>query len=116
MMLVILVGYLYQVRLRTTVLLVGISVMLATFVLGIHWVPDMIAGVIVGWMSVMLASRYIRPAARACPGGFSRQSGTAARQAFAGAGSAWRASASAIEPRGGVSRLCGGGTRGSRRP
>jgi hypothetical protein len=55
----ILVCYLFRVRLRTTVLALGISVILATFVLGIHWLPDIGAGVALGCLSVVLAQRFV---------------------------------------------------------
>jgi membrane-associated phospholipid phosphatase len=48
----ILVCYYYQVRFRITVLGLGIIVILATYVLGIHWVPDILAGIAVAWLSV----------------------------------------------------------------
>ena len=51
----ILVCYHYQVRFRTTVLGLGLTVILATYVLGIHWVPDIVAGVAVAWLSVEVA-------------------------------------------------------------
>jgi membrane-associated phospholipid phosphatase len=57
MVIMILVCLLYQIRLRTTVLALGLTVILATFVLGVHWVPDILAGMAVGWLSVMLARR-----------------------------------------------------------
>jgi membrane-associated phospholipid phosphatase len=50
-----LVCFRFQVRLRTTVAALGFTVILATFVLGVHWVPDMVAGVAAGWLSVTLA-------------------------------------------------------------
>lgn len=53
----ILVCYIFKVRLRTPVLALGVTIILSTFVLGIHWLPDMIAGLAVGVSSVMLALR-----------------------------------------------------------
>ena len=53
----ILVCWRFQVRLRNTVTALGTTVVLATFVLGIHWLADMIAGTIVGTMSVVAALR-----------------------------------------------------------
>jgi membrane-associated phospholipid phosphatase len=50
----ILVCYLLQVRLRTSVLALGMTIILSTFVLGIHWAPDIIAGLAVGVLSVSL--------------------------------------------------------------
>jgi membrane-associated phospholipid phosphatase len=40
------------------VLALGLTVILSTFVLGVHWVPDMLAGVAVGVLSVTLAMRF----------------------------------------------------------
>jgi membrane-associated phospholipid phosphatase len=54
----ILVCWLFQVRLRTTVTALATTVILATFVLGIHWLADIIAGVAVGALSVGLAWRF----------------------------------------------------------
>jgi membrane-associated phospholipid phosphatase len=55
---VIIVCWLFQVRLRTTVTAMGMMVILATFVLGIHWLADIIAGVAVGALSVGIAWRF----------------------------------------------------------
>ena len=54
---IILVCYLYQIRLRTSVAALGLTIILSTFVLGIHWLPDMIAGTAVAILSVALARR-----------------------------------------------------------
>jgi membrane-associated phospholipid phosphatase/tRNA A-37 threonylcarbamoyl transferase component Bud32 len=53
----ILVAVLYRMRLRYGVLALGATVILSTFVLGIHWIADIIAGLAVGMLSVMLALR-----------------------------------------------------------
>jgi membrane-associated phospholipid phosphatase len=58
MVILILCCYLFRVRLRTTVLALGIMVLFATFALGIHWLPDILAGIAVGWLSVVLAQRF----------------------------------------------------------
>jgi membrane-associated phospholipid phosphatase len=55
----ILVCYQFRVRLRTTDLAFGISIILATFVLGIHWLPDIGGGVALGCLSVVLAQRLV---------------------------------------------------------
>ncbi|MCA1579902.1 MAG: CHAT domain-containing protein [Acidobacteria bacterium] len=47
--------YLYRFRFRATVLALGTAVILSTFVLGIHWIADILAGVSVGALSVSLA-------------------------------------------------------------
>lgn len=54
----ILVCYRFRVRFRTTVLALGLSVILSTLVLGVHWAPDMLAGVVVGVLSVAVALRF----------------------------------------------------------
>jgi len=55
---VIAVCWLFQVRLRNTVTALGMTVILATFVLGIHWLADIIAGTAVGLLSVAIAWRW----------------------------------------------------------
>ncbi|MEP6767765.1 MAG: CHAT domain-containing protein [Acidobacteriota bacterium] len=47
--------YLYRLRFRAVVLALGIAVTLSTFVLGIHWIADILAGVSAGVLSVSLA-------------------------------------------------------------
>ena len=54
---IILVGYLFRVRMRHTVLALGTTTILSTFVLGIHWLPDIVAGVAIAFLSVALARR-----------------------------------------------------------
>jgi membrane-associated phospholipid phosphatase len=54
---VIAVCWLFQVRLRNTVTALGITVILATFLLGIHWLADILAGIAVGILSVAIARR-----------------------------------------------------------
>jgi membrane-associated phospholipid phosphatase len=53
----VLVSWLFDVRWRVTVTALGTMVILATFVLGIHWVPDILAGVAAGALSVTIAWR-----------------------------------------------------------
>jgi membrane-associated phospholipid phosphatase len=55
---VIAVCWLFQVRLRNTVTALGITVILATFLLGIHWLADILAGVAAGALSVAIARRF----------------------------------------------------------
>lgn len=62
---VVLVCFLFNVRFRSPVLALGITVIISTFVLGIHWLPDMIAGAAVGGLSVVLAMRLERRPANA---------------------------------------------------
>jgi membrane-associated phospholipid phosphatase len=52
------VCWLFQVRLRSTVTALGLTVILATFVLGIHWLADIVAGLGVGALSVAIAWRW----------------------------------------------------------
>jgi membrane-associated phospholipid phosphatase len=54
----VLVAWLFDVRLRATVTALGALVIMATFVLGIHWVPDILAGVAAGALSVACAWRW----------------------------------------------------------
>ena len=54
----ILVCWLFNVRLRTTITALATTVVLATFVLGIHWLADIIAGLAVGALSVGIAWRF----------------------------------------------------------
>ena len=49
--------WLFRVRFRITITALGLTVVLATFVLGIHWLLDIIAGVLVGLWSVAIAWR-----------------------------------------------------------
>ena len=58
MVVMILICYRFQARFRTTVLALGSIVILSTLVLGVHWVPDVLAGVAVGTLSVTLALRF----------------------------------------------------------
>ena len=53
----ILMAYLARLKVRTPVLALGLTIILSTFVLGIHWLPDMAAGISVGVLSVLLARR-----------------------------------------------------------
>ncbi|MFQ5348844.1 MAG: phosphatase PAP2 family protein [Thermoanaerobaculia bacterium] len=54
------VCFLYKVRFRVTVLLLGMTIILATYALGIHWIPDIIAGIGVALVSVAWAVRLNR--------------------------------------------------------
>ena len=54
----ILVCWLFNVRFRMTVTALTTTVILATFVLGIHWLADIIAGLAVGALSVGIAWRF----------------------------------------------------------
>ena len=54
----IIVCWMFHVRLRLTVTALATTVILATFVLGIHWLADIIAGVAAGALSVGVARRF----------------------------------------------------------
>jgi len=54
----ILICWRFGFRFRYTVTALGLTVILATFVLGIHWLGDVIAGVVVGFLSVDTARRF----------------------------------------------------------
>jgi membrane-associated phospholipid phosphatase len=58
---IIAVAFFFNVRFRAPVLALGIAVIISTFVLGIHWLPDVIAGAAAGGLSVALALRLERP-------------------------------------------------------
>ena len=57
--LVVAACFLFRVRLRKAALALGATIVLATFVLGVHWIPDMIAGFAVGIASLLLAWRFV---------------------------------------------------------
>ena len=57
MVIIVITCYLYDVKLRSVVAALGGIVILSTFVLGIHWIPDMVAGVAVAVISVCVARR-----------------------------------------------------------
>ena len=54
------VAFRYRIRLRWCVTALGITVVLATFVLGIHWIPDIAAGIATGILGFALALRFER--------------------------------------------------------
>jgi len=49
------VSYFLKLQFRHSILALGITIILSTFVLGIHWLPDIIAGLALGILSVALA-------------------------------------------------------------
>jgi DNA-binding SARP family transcriptional activator/membrane-associated phospholipid phosphatase len=51
----ILLAFLFALRFRWTVLFLGLTVITATFVLGIHWLTDLVAGAASGVLAVSLA-------------------------------------------------------------
>jgi len=58
--LVVAACFLFRVPMRMSALVFGATIVLSTFVLGVHWMPDMIAGVAVGIASVLLAWRMVQ--------------------------------------------------------
>jgi membrane-associated phospholipid phosphatase len=60
----ILIAYLFRMRLRTALVPLAMTVVLSTFVLGIHWLADIVAGAAVGVVSVWLAVRLDRRVCR----------------------------------------------------
>lgn len=56
----VLTAFVFRLRYRWAALFLGAPVALATFVLGIHWITDIVAGVALGVLSVMLALRLER--------------------------------------------------------
>lgn len=54
---IILTCFLFKIRFRTTALVLGSTIILSTFILGIHWAPDILAGLAIGTLSVLLARR-----------------------------------------------------------
>jgi hypothetical protein len=59
MMIAIITSYVYGVRLRNAVAALGGIVILSTFVLGIHWMPDIVAGSAVAVIAVAVAKRTV---------------------------------------------------------
>lgn len=52
--------FMFRVPLRSSAAALGATIVLSTFVLGVHWLPDMIAGGAVGIASLLLASRAVQ--------------------------------------------------------
>ena len=57
--LVVAACFMFRVPLRMTALAFGAIILLSTFVLGVHWIPDVIAGVALGLASMLLAWRIV---------------------------------------------------------
>ncbi|MCU0242562.1 MAG: protein kinase [Vicinamibacteria bacterium] len=53
-------AYLFGARFRTTTLALGLTIILSTFVLGIHWLTDIVAGIALGLLCVAWALRMDR--------------------------------------------------------
>jgi len=58
MVIFVAVCWLFEMRFRNAITALGLIVMLSTFVLGIHWLGDIVAGLFVGALSVAIAWRY----------------------------------------------------------
>jgi len=52
--------FLFRVPMRVSALALGATIVLSTFVLGVHWIPDMLAGLALGLSSILLAWRLVR--------------------------------------------------------
>jgi membrane-associated phospholipid phosphatase len=50
----------FRAPMRMSALAFGITIVLSTFALGVHWIPDMIAGFALGIASLLLAWRIVR--------------------------------------------------------
>ena len=57
--LVVTACFMFRVPMRMSALVLGATIVLSTFVLGVHWIPDMIAGFALGIASVLLAWRMV---------------------------------------------------------
>ena len=58
--LVVAACFMFRVPMRMSALVFGATIVLSTFVLGVHWIPDMIAGFALGIASVLLAWRIVQ--------------------------------------------------------
>ena len=58
--LVVAACFMFRVPMRLSALVFGATIVLSTFVLGVHWIPDMIAGFALGIASVLLAWRIVQ--------------------------------------------------------
>jgi len=58
--LVVAACFMFRVPMRMSAAALGATIVLSTFVLGVHWLPDMMAGAAVGVASLLLARRILR--------------------------------------------------------
>ena len=58
--LVVAACFMFRVPMRMSALVLGAAIVLSTFVLGVHWIPDIIAGLALGMASVLLAWRMVQ--------------------------------------------------------
>lgn len=61
--------FMFRVPLRISALVFGTTIVLSTFALGVHWIPDMIAGFALGIASLLLAWRIVRRGRSPFPAG-----------------------------------------------
>jgi membrane-associated phospholipid phosphatase len=61
MTIVSVLGYVYRLRFRHAVMFLAGTVILSTFMLGIHWLPDIAAGFALGLITTRLALRSNLP-------------------------------------------------------
>jgi membrane-associated phospholipid phosphatase len=58
--LVVAACFMFRVPMRVLAAALGTTIVLSTFVLGVHWLPDMLAGLALGIVSLLLAWRIVR--------------------------------------------------------
>jgi len=58
--LVVAACFMFRVPMRMTAAAFGATIVLSTFVLGVHWLPDMLAGFALGIASLLLACRIVQ--------------------------------------------------------
>jgi len=58
--LVVTACFMFRVPMRMSALAFGATIVLSTFVLGVHWIPDMIAGIALGIASMLLGWRIVQ--------------------------------------------------------
>jgi len=63
----IMVCFLFDVRFRNFVAALGLTIILSTYVLGIHWIADIIGGTAIAILSVILAQRLSLPESGQAP-------------------------------------------------
>jgi membrane-associated phospholipid phosphatase len=61
--------FMFRVPMRMSALVFGTTIVLSTFALGVHWIPDMIAGFALGIASLLLAWRIVRRGRSPFPAG-----------------------------------------------
>ena len=116
--LVVAACFMFRVPMRMSALVLGAAIVLSTFVLGVHWIPDIIAGLALGIASVLLAWRIVQRSrspfrmkgmpGRGCPAVLGKDPGRSLGSARCGSWRlSWRAAAATRPSR----RSCGSRTR-----